>query len=97
LADTPALVAGAPGRKLRILTVVDTYYRLSPVVDPRFSYRGTDVVEALDRACKDIGYPKTIRPDNSSGSEAVHSTIYLSGHGTVGLPARCHIGLIPPW
>lgn len=33
------------GRKLRILTVVDTYSRLSPVVDPRSSYR---VVAAAD-------------------------------------------------
>ena len=46
----------ATGRKLRILTVVDT----------RFSYRGADVVAALDRACREIGYPKTIRVDNGS-------------------------------
>lgn len=56
----------ATGRKLRILTVVDTYSRLSPVVDPRFSYRGADVVAALDRACREIGYPKTIRVGNGS-------------------------------
>ncbi len=56
----------ATGRKLRILTVVDTYFRLSPVIDPRFSYRGEDVVATLDHACRKIGYPKTIRVDNSS-------------------------------
>lgn len=56
----------ATGRKLHILTVVDTYSRLSPVVDPRFSYRGEDVVATLDRACRKIGYPKTIRVDNGS-------------------------------
>ncbi|MCL9998660.1 MAG: IS3 family transposase [Erythrobacter sp.] len=56
----------ATGRKLRILTVVDTYSRLSPVVDPRFSYRGEDVVAALEQACREIGYPKTIRVDNGS-------------------------------
>lgn len=56
----------ATGRKLRILTVVDIYSRLSPVVDPRFSYRGEDVVATLDRACRKIGYPKTIRMDNGS-------------------------------
>src|SRR3546814_15932788 len=56
----------ATGRKLRILTVVDTYSRLSPVVDPRFSYRGADVVATLDQACRRIGYPKTIRVDNGS-------------------------------
>ena len=42
----------ATGRKLRILTVVDTFSRLSPVVDPRFSYRGEDVVATLERACR---------------------------------------------
>ena len=54
----------ATGRKLRILTVVDTYSRLSPVIDPRFSYRGANVVAALDRACWKIGNPMTIRVDN---------------------------------
>jgi len=60
----------ATGRKLRILTVVDTYSRLSPVADARFSYRGAGVVAALDRACREIGYPKTIRVDNVLGREA---------------------------
>lgn len=83
----------ATSRKLRILTVVNTFSRLSPVVDPRFSYRGEDVVATLDRACRKIGYPKTIRVDNGSGSAAVRSTIYLSGHGSVGLPARCDLGV----
>ena len=31
-------------RRLRILTVVDTFSRFSPGVDARFSYRGEDVV-----------------------------------------------------
>ena len=34
----------ATGRKIRVLTVVDTYSRFSPAVDARFSYRGEDVV-----------------------------------------------------
>lgn len=33
------------GRKLRILTIVDTHSRYSSVTDPRFSYRGEDVVQ----------------------------------------------------
>lgn len=52
------------GRKLRILTVVDTFSRFSPVVDPRFSYKGEDVVQTLEHACKLFGYPKSIRADN---------------------------------
>jgi putative transposase len=37
-----------------------------PVKDARFSYRGEDVVATLDRICREIGYPKTIRVDNGS-------------------------------
>ena len=54
----------ATGSKLRILTVVDLFSRFSPVVDPKFSYRGSDVVAALERICREIGYPKSIRADN---------------------------------
>ncbi|MGY4749290.1 IS3 family transposase [Pannonibacter sp. Q-1] len=57
----------ATGRKIRVLTVVDTFSRFSPVVYPRFSYRGEDVVGTLDRACRRIGYPRTIRVDQGSG------------------------------
>ncbi len=54
----------ATGRKLRILTVVDTFSRFSPIVDPRFSYKGEDVVQMLEAACRRFGYPKSIRADN---------------------------------
>ena len=30
----------ATGRKIRVLTIVDTFSRFSPAVDPRFNYRG---------------------------------------------------------
>ena len=56
----------ATGRKLRVLTVVDTFSRYCPVIDPRYSYRGEDVVATLDRVCAQVGYPKTIRVDNGS-------------------------------
>jgi putative transposase len=56
----------ATGRKIRILTIVDIFSRLSPATDPRFSYRGKDVVRMLENVCKKIGYPKTIRVDNGS-------------------------------
>ena len=56
----------ATGRKLRVLTVVDTFSRFSPVIDPRFSYRGEDVVQTLERTCKRTGYPKAIRVDQGS-------------------------------
>jgi putative transposase len=65
----------ATGRKLRVLTVVDTYTRFSPAIDPRFSYRGEDVVQILDRVCTKVGYPQTIRVDQ--GSEFVSRDLDL--------------------
>jgi putative transposase len=59
----------ATGCKLRILTVVDTFSRFSPVIDPKFSSKGEDVVRKLDEVCKRVGYPKTIKV--GSGSEFV--------------------------
>jgi putative transposase len=56
----------ATGKKLRVLTVVDTFSRYVPVLDARFSYRGEDVVATLDRVCRRSGYPKTIRVDQGS-------------------------------
>jgi putative transposase len=56
----------ATGKKLRILTIVDTHSRYSPATDPRFAYRGEDVVQTLERVCAQIGYPRTIRVDNGS-------------------------------
>ena len=56
----------ATGRKIRVLTVVDTYSRYAPVIDPRFSYRGEDVVQTLEKVCARTGYPGTIRVDQGS-------------------------------
>jgi hypothetical protein len=42
----------ATGRKLRVLTIVDTFSRFSPAVEPRFNFRGADVVDrARERFC----------------------------------------------
>jgi putative transposase len=56
----------ATGRKLRVLTAVDTFSRYSPVLDARFSYRGEDVVATLERVCARSGYPRMIRVDQGS-------------------------------
>lgn len=65
----------ATGRKIRVLTVVDTFSRFSPALDARFSYRGEDVVQTLERVCSTIGYPKAIRVDQ--GSEFVSRDLDL--------------------
>lgn len=65
----------ATGRKIRILTVVDTFSRFTPALDPRFSYRGENVVSTLERVCAQIGYPQTIRVD--LGSEFISRDLDL--------------------
>ena len=61
--------------KIRVPTVVDTFSRFSPAVDPRFSYRAEDVVAKLERVCAKLGCPKTIRVDQ--GSEFVSRDLDL--------------------
>jgi putative transposase len=56
----------ATGRKLWILAIVDTHSRYTPATDPRFSYRGEDVMQTLERVCGEVDYPKMIRVDNGS-------------------------------
>jgi hypothetical protein len=35
--------------KLRVLTIIDTFSRFSPAMEPRFHFRGADVVEVPER------------------------------------------------
>ena len=56
----------ATGRKLRVLTIVDTFSRFCPALDVRFSYRGEDVVQTLEQVCRQVGYPQAIRVDQGS-------------------------------
>lgn len=63
------------GRKIRVLTIVDTFSKLSPAVDVRHSYRGADVVATLEHSIREVGLPKTIRVDN--GPEFVSKELDL--------------------
>ena len=65
----------AMGTKIRILTIVDTFTRFSPAVEPRFRFRGSDVVETLERVGKCYDLPKVIRVDQ--GSEFVSRDLDL--------------------
>ncbi len=40
----------ATGTKLRVLTIVDTFSRFSPALEPRLTFRGTDVVDVLGKS-----------------------------------------------
>lgn len=52
------------GKKLCILTVVDAFTRESPIVGVGFRYKGYDVVQTLEEAVRQHGYPKTLGIDN---------------------------------
>lgn len=65
----------ALGTKIRVLTIVDAFSRLSPAIEPRFRFRGGDVVEVLERVGRQHGPPKVIRVDQ--GSEFVSRDLDL--------------------
>ena len=56
----------ATGRKLRVLTIVDTFSRFSPATEVRFNFSGADVVQVLERVRRQVGLPKVIRVDQGS-------------------------------
>ena len=63
------------GRKIRILTIVDAFPKLSPAIDVRFRYTGADVVTTLNRVAGIDSVPQTIRVDN--GPEFVSRALDL--------------------
>ena len=69
------------GRKIRILTIVDAFSKVSPVIDVRARYTGSDVVATLDRVTAEYGTPNSIRVDN--GPEFISKDLdlwaYLNG------------------
>ncbi len=65
----------ATGRKLRVLTIADTFSRFSPGTDVRFNFSGADVVQVLEHVRHQVGLPKVIRVDQ--GSEFVSRDLDL--------------------
>jgi putative transposase len=79
----------ATGRKLRVLTIVDTFSRYAPAIEPRFSFRGADVVDVLERVG---GRGRLPGGDPCRPGQRVH----LPRPRSVGLPPRSRAGLLPP-
>ena len=71
------------GRKIRILSIVDNFTRLSPALDVRFSYRGSDVVETLERIAITHGRPKRIRVDQGPEFISKDLDLWAWTHGVV--------------
>jgi putative transposase len=71
-----------------VLTIIDTFSRFSPAFEPRFNFRGPDVVKILEEVGQQVGFPKAIRVDQST--EFVSRDLDLWD-----LSARCHARLLP--
>ena len=69
------------GRRLRALTVVDTYSRECLAIDVGQSLKGEDVVRTLERITAVRGWPRTIKVDNGSEfiSKAMDRWAYDNG------------------
>jgi putative transposase len=65
----------ATGQKLRVLTIVDTFSRCSPALEPRFTFRGADVVAVLENVGRQVELPATIRVNQ--GTEFVSRDLDL--------------------
>ena len=61
--------------QLLMLTIVDTFSRFSSALEPRFTFRGVDVVEVLERVGRQVRLPATIRVDQ--GTEFVSRDLDL--------------------
>lgn len=62
------MISWQPAATSRLLTIVDISSRFSPALEPRLTFRGTDVVGVLERVCNEVGFPATIRVDQGSSS-----------------------------
>ena len=71
----------ADGRPFRVLTIVDQWSRLSPMLSPAFSIRGEDVASALDVAIGVGPVPKSITVDHGTEfmSRALEDWAYRRG------------------
>jgi putative transposase len=80
----------ATGRKLFVLTIVDTFSRFSPALEPRFTFRGADVVEVGMSECSLVHEPCR-RPEKRS-----EAAVECFDEGVVGGVAwsgevQCHV------
>ena len=71
----------ATGRKLRVLTIVDTFTRFSPALEARFTFRGADVVEVLDGIRRRGCLPRVIRVDQGTEFVSRDLDLWAYQHG----------------
>ena len=69
------------GRRLRALTIVDTFTREALAIEVGQSLKGEDVVRVLERITANRGWPETIKVDNGAEfiSKALDHWAYVQG------------------
>ena len=71
------------GRRLRLLTIVDNFSRVSPFIGVGFRYRGYDVVTALNLAVAHYGVPESLRVDNGPEFISTEVDLWAYAHGVI--------------
>jgi putative transposase len=76
----------ATRRKRRVLTIIDIFSHFSPAIEPRFTFRGPDVVVILKEAGQHVEFPKVNpgRPSHQVRFPAIRPvgiTLDFSKHG----------------
>jgi putative transposase len=69
------------GRRLRLLTIVDNFSRVSPFIGVGRRYSAYDVVCALDAAVKRFGTPRRIMVDNGAEFTSREVDLWAYSHG----------------
>jgi len=71
------------GKRLWVLTVIDTWSRVCPVMRVCRSATAMEVISALDEGCRLHGYPKAIRVDQGSQFTSKELDLWAYGNGVV--------------
>ena len=69
------------GQRLRCLTIIDAFSKICPAIGVGFQYKATDVVETLEQATAEYGYPKNIRVDNGPEFISKELDLWAFTHG----------------
>lgn len=71
------------GSKIRILTIVDAFSKVSPAIDVRERYTGADVVRTLERVTAMHGVPELIRVDQGPEFVSKDLDLWAYSHGVI--------------
>ena len=71
------------GRRLWVLTLIDTWSQVCPVMRVCRSATAMEVIDALEAACAWYGHPKAIRVDQGSQFTSKELDLWVCGKGVI--------------